>query len=187
MAHRVTQASTIAKINANLIKGVDLPDSRKWITHDKKTLLSTIFSEYWIIHKKTAENKYDMFCGTNVNWMNTHYAMPSKIPDITLVFEDNDFKGVLLGDTVKDLCQMGIYGIFMWILPVPVQTAEERLLELLGGASAAPAPAPAAPVAYIRVGNNLIPVPAGHRVDVVHHGVPNAFAPMMNISHFRRG
>jgi len=177
MAHRVIQASTIAMLNASLIKDATCRDSAKWNTCDKKILLSTIFSDYWVIHKKNSDNKYNMYCGTNVNWSNTHYAMPPKIPDVTLVYEDNDFKGILLGDTVRELCYMGIYGIFLWISPVPAQTPEERLLELL---------APAQPMAYIRVGNNLIPVPAGHRVDVVHHGVPNAFGPMMNISHFRR-
>jgi hypothetical protein len=198
MAHALVQATAIAKINSKVMKketlGGDFTTlSFKWSTMDHSTLLATEFSEYWVIEKNTRSSPaYKMFCGSNVPWTNTHYAMPPRLPDIVLMFEDGCFTGILMGDVIRELAAMGTMGIFLWLSPVVKKTTEESLLAFMAAHSprhAAPTisyhvPAPAPPVAYLRTPDGrLIPVPAGTKsIDVI----PNQFEPLMNISHFRR-
>jgi len=205
MAHALVQATTIAKINSKIMKketlGGDFTTlSFKWSTMDQSILLITDFSEYWVIEKNTCSSpNYKMFCGTNVPWTNTHYAMPRRLPDIVLVFEDGSFTGILMGDVIRELAAMGTFGIFLWLSPTVKKTPEESLLAFMAAHSPrhvaptisyhVPPPAPA-PVAYLRTPDGrLFPVPAGTRsIDVIKHTVPNSdqFASMFNISNYER-
>ena len=174
MSHLLTQARTIERINSQLIKKEDLTSeynllSTQWNTTNKEILMATKFAEYWVIVKdtKSGSANYNMYCGRNVEWRNTQYVPPARKPDIILVFENNDFKGILIGCVINELITMGMMSIFSWITkPSAYQTSN--------------------PIAYINAGGMLIPVEAGTSIQLVHHGVPNLFPSMMNISDFRR-
>lgn len=210
MSHSLVQVQTIATINAKMVPSKDLPldystKAIKWLTVDKKILLSTIFDSYWIIQKTMgSSSNYNLYCGDDVRWRNTDFNIPAKLPDLILVFENSEFKGILIGDVISELIKIGIYGIFTWLSPIvgatpgpsAVLVQEQTLDQILALAQtlhersqpqtlmqfmqqgAAPRP-----MAYIQAGNTLIPVPAGGTLQVI----PNQFSPMMNISHFRRG
>jgi hypothetical protein len=194
-----------------MVHAKDLPSNystlaMKWLTVDKKILLSTIFASYWVIQKTMgSSSNYNMYCGDDVRWRNTDFNIPTKLPDLILVIENSEFKGILIGDVISELIKMGIYGIFTWMSPivgatpgpsavlVEEQTTLDRILALTQTLHERSQPqtlmqfmqqgAAPKPMAYIQAGNTLIPVPAGGTLQVI----PNQFSPMMNISHFRRG
>lgn len=203
MSHSLVQAQTIATINGKLVTARDLPSTYnrlaiKWLTVDKNILLATEFSNFWIIQKKTGSDgaNYNMYCGSSVPWRNTDFNIPDKLPDLILIIENVEFKGILIGDVISELIKMGIYGIFTWMSPIVGSTQTSQTLDniltmfqqvqqsqpqtLMQFVQQGSAPKP---MAYIQTGNTLIPVPAGGTLQVI----PNQFAPMMNISHFRRG
>ena len=212
MSHSLVQVQTIATINAKMVPAKDLPSDYttkaiKWLTVDKKILLSTIFGSYWVIQKTMgSSSNYNMYCGDDVRWRNTDFNIPTKLPDLILVIENSEFKGILIGDVISELIKMGIYGIFTWLSPIvgatpgPVaplvqeQTTLDQILALAQTLHDRSQPQPQTlmqfmqqgaaprPMAYIQAGNTLIPVPAGGTLQVF----PNQFSPMMNISHFRR-
>jgi hypothetical protein len=186
--------------------------ARKWFTIDKNILMATEFATYWIITKTTSSSSsYNMYCGSNVPWRNHSFNIPDRLPEMILVIENTELIGILVGGVIRELIDMGISGIFSWLSPIIATTSTasmpahvwaaasdssklDHILSLTQAlSSSAPRreptlvefmqarPAPA-PMAYIQAGNTLIPVPAGGRLDVI----PNQFAPMMNISHFRR-
>jgi len=206
MSHSLVQVQTIATINAKIVPAKDLPsdyttNAIKWLTIDKKILLSTIFGSYWIIQKTMgSSSNYNMYCGDDVRWRNTDFNIPDKLPDLILVFENSEFKGILIGDVINELIKMGIYGIFTWLSPIIgatpgpsttlvqeqtldrilalAQTLHERsqpqtLMQFMQQGTTPK------PMAYIQAGNTLIPVPAGGTLQII--------PTMMNISHFRRG
>jgi hypothetical protein len=197
MSHSLVQVQAIATINAKMVPAKDLPsdyttNAIKWLTIDKKILLSTIFGSYWIIQKTMgSSSNYNMYCGDDVRWRNTDYNIPDKLPDLILVIENSEFKGILIGDVISELIKMGIYGIFTWLSPIVGATPgpvaplvqEKTLDQILALAqtlherSQVQGTSPR-PMAYIQAGNTLIPVPAG--------GTLQVFPTMMNISHFRR-
>ena len=163
--------------------------------------MATEFSTFWVITKTTGtSSNYNMYCGRNVPWNISAFSIPDKLPDLILVIENSEFKGILVGEVINELIQMGIHGIFTWMSPIVgasssdsrTQTLEHVLSLVNSLTNSAPNPTPQTlmqfgsaprPMAYIRAGNTLIPVPAGGTLQVV----PNQFPPMMNISHYRRG
>ena len=204
MAHLPVQAQAISIMNIKMIKKEDLPGDYsalaiKWLLVDKNVLLASDFKDYWVIVKNTQNSisNYHLHCGSNVPWSNTSYSIPDKLPSIILVIENNDFKGVIIGDTIIDLIKLGIYGIYLWMSPLhtpststsaphfviapitnPSPSTPTSLLEFMR-VNSAPAPS-----AYIQAGGTLIPVPAGYTAQVIPR-IPNQFEPMMNISHFK--
>lgn len=203
MSASLIQVQTISTINSKMVPARDLPSTygslaTKWLTYDKRTLLATEFSDYWIIQKTTGTSgaNYNMYCGQTVPWNNSHFNIPSKLPDLIIIIENSTFLGILIGDVISDLIRMGVFGIFMWITSTSsagtssagttsasanilsmVQPKPQTLMQFMqqsGGGQK--------PMAYLQAGNTLIPVPAGGTLQVF----PNQFPPMMNISHFRR-
>jgi len=212
MSHLSTQAIAIGIMNTSMIKAHELPSNyadlaQKW-AGNKDALFSNEFKTFWVI-VRTSGN-YNLYCGNNVVWSNTSFNIPRNKPDLILVIEENVFKGIVVGDPISQLIDLGMYGIFMWLMPIPVESKLDSIHRMVTQLSspmymgtdayrvtghligAAPAPqtlmqfmvekrAPP-PTAYIRAGDTLIPVPHGTSVQVI----PNRIEPMMNISHFRR-
>jgi len=172
MSHMLPQAQAVGIIQSKMVKKSDLPDdysslALKWMIQNRTNLLNNEFADFWIVEKNSgSSSSYKMYCGKNVLWNNTHYATPNKLPNLILIIENAEFKGILIGDVITELIQLGRYGIFLWISTSVISD-----------------PIPSSSV-YIGVGGGaLLQLPSGGTVQVIKH--PNMIPPLMNISHFR--
>ena len=205
MSSSLVQAQTISIINSKIVNARDLPANYnnlaiKWLTTNKQILMATEFASFWVIVKTSGTSSvYNMYCGNNVLWNNTHYNTPDKLPDLILVIENSEFKGILIDNVITELVQLGLYGIFTWMSPITPSSSSTSSLHhiqvLVDSLVNPPRPAPQTlmqfmqnagslqqPMAYIQAGNTLIPVPHGTSMQLI----PNQLSPMMNISHYRR-
>ena len=167
----VVQANTIRIITQNLLNKAELPAeyntlALEWIIKNHDMLLGSTYANFWVLEKNTsAASNYRLHCGARVQWTS---ALPLNFPSFIFVFENVEFKGILIGDIINQLCAFGPYGMMSWLAaPAP-----------------APAPAPAAGGVVVRNGNNFLQLPAGGTFQVLHHA-PNQVVLPGNISHFR--
>ena len=121
MSHMIVQAQAIDIINRKMVKKEDLPSEYnalafKWLINSHQSLLDNEYKEFWIIEKTTtSSSNYNLFCGRNVYWRNTAFNIPDKIPNVIIVIENSEFKGIIIGGAIIELIQLGIYGIFLWL------------------------------------------------------------------------
>jgi len=227
MSHVTVQLQTISTINTKLVPAKDLPSEyismgTKWANVDRELLLLSNFSDYWVLDKTTTAiagattaitggASYNLFCGSDVSWSSDNWCVPAKLPTIIIIIENAEFKGILVGDVIKELIDMGQYGIFMWLTrtspnaKIPEKTTNIHILgprpdaRILVHTAGVPAPrtlmefmhqgqVASAPSAFIQAGGSVFAVPAGYTVQEVRNTIPNQnqFAPLMNISHYRR-
>ena len=177
MAYQQIQAHTNALINSRIIIGDYGNLATKWFINNQ----SSDFDNIWVIIKNTTTSQTNLYCGKNVPWVNTHFNIPSVIPNLILVIENSIGKGYLIGQTIMDLIQLGDMGMFLWITPIyqPVQFTNPVNIGFLSP------PVPSGGIC-INAGGTLMQLPVGGTVQVIKHGqIPNIFQPLNNISHFR--
>jgi hypothetical protein len=169
-------------INSRIVTGNFSNLVTKWFINNN----SDDFNDIWVI-VKTTPNQSNLYCGKNVPWINSHFNIPNKLPNYILVIEDSYGKGILLGDTIMNLIQLGDMGIFLWITPTS-SIANQTLLQYMNSTG------PYAPnigfvstpmysgSVCIGVGGSVMQLPSGGTVQIIKH---NAFQPLSNISWHR--
>jgi hypothetical protein len=166
----VANAHSVNLINSNMIKKNDLDQNTNetamfWTFAPKNELLSNdgIFGNYWVITKNTtgSNSTYELYCGNKIT--------SSRVPSMIFNYENNVFKGILVGDVIRQLILIGQNGILSW---------EKKIHSS----------------AYIHVGGGaMLGVAPGTRIQHINHitgrvtEVQNQFSPLANISGFQRG
>lgn len=155
----VANAQSVNLINSNMVKKNDLDQNINetamfWTFAPKNDLLSNdgIFGNYWVITKNTngSSSDYELHCGNKIT--------SSRVPSMIFNYENNEFKGILVGDVIRQLILIGQNGILSW---------EKKIY----------------PSAYIHIGGGaMLGVAPGTQVTKL----PNQFALPVNISGFQR-
>lgn len=176
MSYQQIQAHTDKIINSRLIHGDYSILTNKWFINNN----ADDFANLWVIVKNTTTLQSNMYCGKNVPWKNSHFNIPSVLPNFILVIENSIGKGILIGQDIMDLIQLGDMGIFLWVTPILFPKTNQTLMQFMQTSS----PIPSNNVC-INIGGSLMQLPSGGTVQVIKHNVPNPIQPLMNISHFR--
>ena len=193
MSHFLDSARSIEIINSNLIKKEDLGIEHiqigsLWDISLIQNLLSKdgVFSNYWVITKNIGvQSSYELYCGENVPYA---IGVITPQPQVIFLIVNNNFAGILIDKSIKDLINIGKYGIYSW-------------LKHIRFASSGSSVSSASPSAYIMSGNQMISVAPGTRMHHVNHltgqiteikvgeqiYVPNPLPGIVNISQFQRG
>jgi hypothetical protein len=175
-------------LNSELLPNTDLPSEQHqhgkfWTLYSKSSLLgrSGLFCDYWVITKITSDSssKYELYCGENVMF---NKAEIKKIPDMIYFFENDNFKGIFIGETIIKLIKSGIYS---WITNIEYTSSSGGSTSDVSG--------------YIKVGDKLIGISPGTRMHHVDHStgrvseiafkhapIPNQLPGIVNISSFQR-
>jgi hypothetical protein len=165
----IAHAQSVDIINTKMIKKNDLDQTTNetalfWTFSPKNDLLSNdgIFGNYWVITKNSqdANATYELYCGNKIT--------SSRVPSIIFNYENNEFKGILVGDVIHQLILIGQDGILSW---------EKKTYSSV----------------YIHVGGGtMLGIAPGARIQHINHStgrvteMPNQFAPLVNISGFHR-
>jgi len=157
MSKFLSQLLSIKKINDEIISNNDLPEEQNsiakiWIQNPSNSSIlskSGIFSDYWIITKTTdSSSEYKLYCGENVQWKSFGCET---CPEMIYIFENNKFKGILIGKTISDLIKIG--AIYNWKINI-----------FYSSSSSVPSP-----IGYISAGGTLLGISPGTKVQHINH------------------
>ena len=184
MSYKQIQDHANKIINSSIIIGNFSNLVKKWFNNNN----SNDFDDIWVIVKTTNPNQSNLYCGKNVPWINSQFNIPNRLPNYILVIEDYCNKGILIGEAINTLIELGELGIFLWIAPKPDNT-NQTLLQFMNssGSNVAFVSAPISSGSVcIGSGGSVIQLPSGGSIQVIKHGaIPNLIQPLGNISHFR--